>query len=349
MKNKFTLKESEIQRILGLHKKSILKETKITPINEETKKSYPITLKKRDGNNSGGLKANDVVTKINKVKNFNSDLVELEVELLDGPYDVSFDCKTPDIMVLDGSQTGGSEYRVGPKFKSLIKWYCAGKPKKDKGNEGSSSGSEEKPSKSYAYTYIPKQKFKTSEGDMETKGEYIYFKCIPYKQSYHFKYGTSLYNNDTLTKTFKKVFCDSNKSSYTTIEPRTLKGINVQNENVSMPLLANTKWNWKLDSSDLKKTNEDPQKTEKAKNCGHASWDEYKASGWKCNVKQKVRQKIRRGTSSETYPFNFDEVMKAINNTGKCSATQPTQPTPTPTPEIDTTISNDMYQTLTSL
>lgn len=105
----------------------------------------------------------------------------------------------------------------------------------------------------------------------------------------------------------------------------------------------NAKWKCKTEN---KQTNEDPEKTEKAKNCGHASWDEYKASGWKCNVKQKVRQKIRRGTSSETYPFNFDEVMKAIDNTGKCSATQPTQPTPTPTPEVDRTINKDQYQTL---
>jgi hypothetical protein len=102
----------------------------------------------------------------------------------------------------------------------------------------------------------------------------------------------------------------------------------------------NAKWKCKTENQ---QTNEDPEKTEKAKNCGHASWDEYKASGWKCNVKQKVRQKIRRGTSSETYPFNFDEVMKAIDNTGKCSATQPT---PTPTPEVDRTINKDVYQTL---
>jgi hypothetical protein len=101
----------------------------------------------------------------------------------------------------------------------------------------------------------------------------------------------------------------------------------------------NAKWKCKTENQ---QTNEDPEKTEKAKNCGHASWDEYKASGWKCNVKQK----IRRGGSKSGYTFDFNTIMKEIESKCKTQGSSQQTPEPTPTPEIDRTITKDVYQTL---
>jgi hypothetical protein len=127
-------------------------------------KSYAITLKKRDGWNSGGLKPKDVLTKV-KVKNYNSDLVELDVTFESGGgIDVSFDCKTPDVMVIGGDgQMSGSEYRVDEKFKNLVKWYCKGKPKKNqkdakKINQG---GGKEGDKKTYTQIWDQTVKYKS--------------------------------------------------------------------------------------------------------------------------------------------------------------------------------------------
>ena len=145
MRNKINITEEESKRILSLHKKGVIKEHKMSSLNEELlmEKTYDITLKKRLGWNSGGLKPKYKVTKI-KVRSFNKDMVEADVTFVDGrSIDVSFDCDKPDIMVIGGDgQMKGSEYRTDEKFKDIIKWYCAGKPKK---TESAGGGSEVKP------------------------------------------------------------------------------------------------------------------------------------------------------------------------------------------------------------
>lgn len=125
-------------------------------------KSYAITLKKRGGNNND-LPAKDTIIKL-KEKNYNADLVEFEADFKSGEsWEVSFDCKTPDIMTLSGFQVGGTEYRVDEKFKNLVKWYCKGKPKKEqkdpeKINQG---GGGEGDKKTYTQIYDQTVKYKS--------------------------------------------------------------------------------------------------------------------------------------------------------------------------------------------
>lgn len=58
----------------------------------------------------------------------------------------------------------------------------------------------------------------------------------------------------------------------------------------------------------------------KAKACGYSSWDEYKNSGWKCKTKQGASDTGTTppigggGSTSETYPFDYDTILKAIQD-----------------------------------
>lgn len=159
-------------------------------------KSYAITLKKRGGNNSGGLPAKDTIIKL-KEKTYNADLVEFEADFKSGEsWEVSFDCKTPDIMTLSGFQVGGTEYRVDEKFKNLVKWYCKGKPKKEqkdpeKINQG---GGGEGDKKTYTQEYEQTLKYKSSINnqmvDLKIPKDTIY-KSIPEKNGVSFSVKTS--------------------------------------------------------------------------------------------------------------------------------------------------------------
>ena len=281
MRNKLNLKEGEVQRILSLHKEAVIKEHKMSSLNEELlmEKTYDVNLKKRLGYNSGGLKSKDKITKI-KVKSFNKDMVEADVTFGDGgKIDVSFDCTKPDIMVLGGDgQMSGSEYRTDEKLKYLIKWYCAGKPKKDRGNERGTSndsvvgGSEYQQKKDQLLTPIPGGKVinqftlfgngttiwkKTKKGAITTKdfnsGTYkIGFLCDGYKD-YDFIYGKKWFKNKELGTVLRKQFCG-------------------------------------------KETETEKQKEkEEEKNTFLAT-----------------------GTSGTKYTFDFETIMKAIDDTGKC-------------------------------
>jgi hypothetical protein len=289
MRNKLNLKEGELQRILGLHKKAIIKEHKISSLNEELlmEKTYEINLMKRGGNNNW-LKTKDKVTKF-KVKNYNKDMVEGEVTIKDGNRDevipVQFDCKKPDVMdITDDSQIRGSQYRTDEKLKSVIKWYCAGKPKKNRGNESGTSndsvvgGSKYEQKKDQSLTPIPGgkniQEFtlygkgttiwkKTKKGAITTKdfssGTYkIGFLCDGYKD-YDFIYAKKWFKNKELGSVLKKQFCG--KKDINTPDPNSGK-----NEEGNDGFLA-------------------------------------------------------AGTSGTKYSFDFETIMKAIDDTGKCPRT----------------------------
>jgi hypothetical protein len=284
MRNKLNLKEGEVQRILSLHKNAVIKEHKISSLNEELlmEKTYVVNLKKRLGLNSGGLKSKDKITKI-KVKSFNKDMVEADVTFGDGgSIDVSFDCTKPDIMVIGGDgQMSGSEYRTDEKFKYLIKWYCAGKPKKDRDDV-----KQEKKNTGYAYTYIPGGKYVVSNTTVNIPGQNMYFRCDAYKKDYHFKYGKVFHKNETLTKKFKSVFCSSNKPSY----KQEIKQTFVSETNTKFSLGANTVWKWK--NTGKEEVIPDP-------NSGKNTF-------------------LAAGTSGTRYSFDFETIMKAIDDTGKC-------------------------------
>ena len=62
----------------------------------------------------------------------------------------------------------------------------------------------------------------------------------------------------------------------------------------------------------------DDEKKEKAKACGHKTWKAYQASGWKCKKENKKNTFLAAGTSGTRYSFDFETIMKAIDDTGKC-------------------------------
>ena len=249
MRSKFQLNEGEPQRILNLHKTAILKENGKNNIGEEVgsyrgvnvstgensntdnnkqnknkNRNYPITLKKREGINNG-LKNNDVVTKIKEISS-NKDLVELKVTFKsDGSeIKVNFQCETPDVMVIkDGdAQQDGSEYRVGENFKNLIKWYCAGKPKKGTSGQGAnnqnltyslkydrtftSKKNKDKTVKLKAGTILT---FKPEKGGATFKfgNKFGWFSCSTTNISFGSKTSRRIYsaNNEEFTKTLKAV------------------------------------------------------------------------------------------------------------------------------------------------
>lgn len=226
MRFKLQLNEGEVQRILSLHKTAIIKETKILPIDKGLlmEKTYPITLKKRNGWNSGGLSNSDVVTKVQEISS-NKDLVELNVTLKSGgEMRVNFQCEVPDVMVLklgDG-QMDGSEYRVGENFKNLIKWYCAGKPKKGTSGQG---GTNQNLTYSLKYdrTFTSKKNkektvtlkagtiltFKPDKGGATFKfgNKFGWFSCSTTNISFGSKTSRRIYsaNNEEFTKTLKAV------------------------------------------------------------------------------------------------------------------------------------------------
>lgn len=135
MIRKLNFIEGETQRILSLHKSAVLKESRDL-INEA---SYKLTLIKRDGWNSGGLK-DKYDTKSLKVTKSNKYYVEGEVYVKPkgGAY-FRFDCNRPQIMTITTSGWNGSEYEVNDELTSVIKWYCAGKPNKNNAGGGSNN------------------------------------------------------------------------------------------------------------------------------------------------------------------------------------------------------------------
>lgn len=135
MIRKLNLREGETQRILSLHKTAVLEES--VKLIQET--SYPLTLIKRDGWNSGGLKEKHN-TKTFKVTRYNKYYVEGEITVKEGGgSNFRFDCKKPQIMILTNDQLYGSEYEVNDKLTNIVKWYCAGKPNNNNAGGGSSN------------------------------------------------------------------------------------------------------------------------------------------------------------------------------------------------------------------
>lgn len=218
---KFQLNEGEVKRILNLHKTAIIKETKIIPINKTLilEKTYPITLKKREGWNSGGLKNNDVVTKVKEISS-NKDLVQLNVTFKSGgEIEVNFQCETPDVMVIKGGdgQMDGSEYRVDEKFKNLVKWYCKGKPRSGSSDQNltyslkydrtfTSKKNKEKTVTLKAGTILT---FKPEKGGASFKfgNKFGWFSCSTTNISFGSKTSIRIYsaNNEQFTKTLKGV------------------------------------------------------------------------------------------------------------------------------------------------
>jgi hypothetical protein len=62
----------------------------------------------------------------------------------------------------------------------------------------------------------------------------------------------------------------------------------------------------------------DDEKIKKAKACGHKTWKDYQASGWKCEKENEKNTFLVAGTSGTKYTFDFETIMKAIDDTGKC-------------------------------
>jgi hypothetical protein len=297
MRNKLNLKEGEVQRILGLHKKAIIKEHKMNSLNEELlmEKTYDITLMRKGGNNFW-LKDKDKITKF-KVTSFNKDMVAAKVTIKDGNRDendisIQFDCKTPDVIEFTGDwQIKGSKYRTDKKLKNLIKWYCAGKPNKD-ADQGSSSFDKEK-RQGYAYTKI---KPFTNKGGVRFKGGNLYFSCKPYTQESHFKLDNVFWKNKVLQNTLIKNFCKYKKTSYVQMKDQPLTITDMSNKYFFKEINSSkdSVWKW-VGKKEINTPDPNSGKNEEGKD-----------------------GLVANGTSGTRYSFDFETIMKAIDDTGKC-------------------------------
>ena len=392
MRNKFTLKEGEVQRILGLHKSAIIKENGVGKQNLTEDRNYgnPIINKgaKLVGdknyftvqnlttaeNPKGGssLKFFKGVNFVIGSDGFLKSSKPVIVQFSDSANNTGsedkkgtlvFNCKTKLMIVKDindptmselyGYETSRNVYDLsldtaGYTTLGGLRAVC---DNIKEGVQGSSASDVKQENKNtgYAYTYIPGGKSYVSNNNgtyttVNTPGRNMYFRCDAYKKDYHFKYGKVFYKNETLTTKFKSVFCSSNKPSH----KQEMKQTFVSETSSKFSLDANTVWNWKStgveNSSELNNTQKDEKLLKTAKSCGWNSIEEYKKSGWKCKQKN-----VRIGGSlGNRYTFDFDTIMKEIESKCKTqgSSQQTSEPTLTPTPEIDRTITKDLYQTL---
>ena len=264
MKNKLKINEGEIQRILGLHKKAVLKENKF----------------------------------LNEVG-------------LGGENEPDF------------SKRGDSIYNA-----KTIKV----KPKSDK--------------KGFAYTYAKGAKLPgTTPNSPATqfKGGNMYFRCSPYKGDAHFKHNKLFWVNTKLSNELKKAFCQSknNKDSYTQLYNQKIENKG-SGRGITFP--KGTVWRWKSESNEEQINLTEKCKIRKPKGgsvktqdvsyyyngvskCEYGQGSKGFKSEKECNktcVKQIDNEDGDEGSDELTkvrgnrYTFDFDTIMKAINDTGKC-------------------------------
>jgi hypothetical protein len=169
------------------------------------------------------------------------------------------------------------------------------------GVQGSSDVKKENKNNGYAYTYIPGIKVQNplnpSMPSVNIPGGNLYFKCEPYKKDFHFKNKGGFFKNSALTQALKSAFCSSNKGSYTQNYKQTLVG----EKNAKFSLNAKTVWNWKSSGGSAEGSSELGNENSKGNFSGE--------SGGNGN----------RGSRGNRYTFDFDAIMKAIDNTGKCA------------------------------
>ena len=127
MKNKFTITEGESQRILGLHKKAILKENKII-----LSEGYKLNLIAAEGWNSG-IAPQKWNLQSFKVTKKNGEFLTVTVLDSDGSQFTNcvINCRTKDILTIKsdgegslGGQMNGTTYRLGSDLVAAVTKSC---------------------------------------------------------------------------------------------------------------------------------------------------------------------------------------------------------------------------------
>jgi hypothetical protein len=297
MRNKLNLKEGEVQRILGLHKKAINENLNIFSTNKPVL-SEAVKYSQKSEHFFERIKT-AMKQGEKQIKNFylpdktkwkeTKDGAKTKIDDYNGTK-VFFKCKKYNNFdfLVDEANRGKYVWFKSEKLGSVLRGkFCKNKS----ADEGSSDFGNDK-KQGYAYTYIPGGNFNVSNTTTaNTPGQNMYFRCDAYKKDYHFKYGKVFHKNETLTKKFKSVFCSSNKPSY----KQEIKQTFVSENNTKFSLGANTVWKWKNTGKEEVIPDPNSGKNEEGKD-----------------------GLVVAGSSGTRYSFDFETIMKAIDDTGKC-------------------------------
>jgi hypothetical protein len=300
MRNKLNLKEGEVQRILGLHKQAILKENKII-----LSEGHKLSLISRNGSNpflpkTWNLKSFKITKKV-------GDFIKVSVVDSDkGKYDnIEINCKNKNILTIktdgvgsDGAQNNGTTYQLGSDLIKLVTEKCSGVKK----------GNEEDTKTSYTTK-------KWNELELNT---------VMSGQGY--RYAINKGTVFSLTKK-KGIVIAKNTQIYNALSGPGMEWSKGIKTSVSF-YCAQGKFYIKGEkdknfySSGLAKAlvksicNVDPSKVvSKDKVDGNAKNNQELETG---NEKNTF---LASGTSGTKYSFDFETIMKAIDDTGKCPRT----------------------------
>jgi hypothetical protein len=292
MRNKLNLKEGEVQRILGLHKKAINENLNIFSTNKPVL-SEAVKYSQKDEHPFDRIEtATPQKQGEKRIKSFWTPEETKWEETKDGAkttldYDtkVFFKCKKYNDFdfLVDEANNGKYVWFKSEKLGSVLRGkFCKNKS----ADEGSSSSDKEK-RQGYGYTHLKAKKV----ANIELPAQNLYFRCKPYKNGFHFKNKAGLAKNSPLTKALTKVFCESDKTEYKQMKQQTF----VDEKNTKFVLEANTIWKWKNTGKEEVIPDPDSGKKEDGKD-GLAAY----------------------GSSGTRYTFDFETIMKAIDDTGKC-------------------------------
>ena len=309
MKNKFTIAEGEVQRILGLHKQAILKENKII-----LSEVYGLNL--INATNGADEKW---YLKSFKVSKKNGDILTATVVDSDDSKfsNIEINCKTKNILTIKSDGTGsyghqhnGTTYRLGNDLVAIITKACSGT---NKSNEGSSNLDGNKNTKT---SYTTKQ---WNELELNT-----------YNSGQGFRYAIPKGTVFSLTDT-KGVLRAKKAALYTAMSGPGKEWGKGSETSVSF-FCKQGKFYIKgykdknFYSSALAKAlvnsicNVDPSKVVAKKEVnGTSEYKSKKDTKDKPNNNPNNNPNVNPKVKGNRYTFDFDAIMKAINDTGKCA------------------------------
>ena len=301
MRNKLNLKEGEVQRILGLHKKAINENLNIFSTNKPVL-SEAVKYSQEDEHPFDRIEtATPQKQGEKRIKSFWTPEETKWEETKDGAkttldYDtkVFFKCKKYNDFdfLVDEANNGKYVWFKSEKLGSVLRGkFCKNKD----ADQGSSSSDKEK-RQGYAYTKI---KPFTNKRSIRFQGGNLYFSCKPYTQESHFKLDNVFWKNEVLQNTLIKNFCKYKKTSYVQMKDQPLTITDMTNKYFFKQINSSkdSVWKW-VGKKEINTPDPNSGKNEEGN-------DGFLAAG----------------TSGTKYSFDFETIMKAIDDTGKCPRT----------------------------
>ena len=309
MKNKFTIAEGEVQRILGLHKQAILKENKII-----LSEAYGLNL--INATNGAPEKWN---LKSFKVSKKNGDILTATVVDSDNSKftNIEINCKTKNILTIKSDGTGsfghqhnGTTYRLGNDLVAIITESCSGT---NKSNEGSSNldGNKNTLYKNINYKTKKEQRFAKENDVADT--------IVINPGVTFYKNGTdqAIAFNVPIKVKAKGGGIEAKASSTQNITYYCAKGkYKFSGKNKGVLYYSKTGISSVLVKNICEKKGVLPD--EKEVN-GTSEYKSKKDTKDKPNNNPNVNPNVNPKVKGNRYTFDFDAIMKAINDTGKCA------------------------------